>query len=210
MLALQDTMDEPRGRQAGKGIPDPPAGETTTNLLARVRSGDRHALELLFARFAPRLRRWAAGRMPRFARDVADTDDLVQETLLSTFRRIGSFAPAHPGALQAYLREALMNRIRDELRRWKRRPNDETLDERIPDGSVSPLEQTIGRRALDRYERALDRLRPEEREAIIARVEMGYSYQELADALGKRSPDAARKVAERALLRLADEMSHDQ
>ena len=209
MLALQNRMDEPRVTRAGAGIPGPPTGETTTNLLARVRSGDHGALELLFARFAPPLRRWAAGRMPRFARDVADTDDLVQETLLSTFRRITSFSPAHPGALQAYLREALMNRIRDELRRWKRRPGEETLDEQIPDASASPLEHTIGRAAVDRYERALARLRPDDREAIIARVEMGYSYQELADALGKRSADAARKAAERALLRLADEMNRD-
>ena len=53
---------------------------------------------------------------------------------------------------------------------------------------------------------ALERLRPEEREAIVARVEMGYSYDELAQVLGKPTPDAARKAAQRALVRLADEM----
>lgn len=182
-------------------------GETTSHLLDRIRSGDRQALDSLFERFGPRLRRWASGRMPRFARDMSDTEDLVQETMLATFRRLDSFKPQGPGALQAYLRQALMNRIRDELRKWKRRPADDTLDELIPDAGASPLEQTIGQAAADRYERALERLRPEEREAIIARVEMGYSYQELADALGKPSADAARKAAERALLRLAEEMN---
>jgi len=70
----------------------------------------------------------------------------------------------------------------------------------------SPLEEAIGREAVERYESALQRLRPEEREAIIARVEMDYNYEELAQALGKPTPDAARKAAQRALVRLAEEM----
>ena len=72
---------------------------------------------------------------------------------------------------------------------------------------ASPVEEAIGSEAVDCYESALTRLRPEEREAIIARVEMGYSYEELAEAFGKPSPDAARKTAERALVRLAEEMN---
>jgi RNA polymerase sigma-70 factor (ECF subfamily) len=74
------------------------------------------------------------------------------------------------------------------------------------DGSQSPIEEAIGREAVEAYERALERLKPEEREAIIARVEMGYTYEELAQALGKPTPDAARKTAQRALVRLAEEM----
>ena len=68
------------------------------------------------------------------------------------------------------------------------------------------LEQAIGQEAVERYEAALQRLKAEEREAIIARVEMGYSFEELAEALGKPTPDAARKTAHRALVRLAEEM----
>jgi len=49
-------------------------------------------------------------------------------------------------------------------------------------------------------------LKPEEREAIIARIELGYSYEELAAALNKPTADAARKTAQRALVRLAEEM----
>jgi RNA polymerase sigma-70 factor (ECF subfamily) len=71
----------------------------------------------------------------------------------------------------------------------------------------SPLEEAIGRQAVEDYEEALGRLKPEEREAIIARVEIGYTYEELADALGKPSAEAARKAARRALLRLAEEMN---
>jgi len=74
------------------------------------------------------------------------------------------------------------------------------------DSGASPLEEAIGREALERYENALQRLRPEEREVIIARVEMQQSYAQIAAAHGKASPDAARMAVTRALLRLAEEM----
>ena len=184
--------------------------ESTFRLLERVRAGDRDALEVLFARCVPLLRRWAQGRLPRSARDAADTQDLVQETVFQTFKRIESFEPRREGALQAYLRQAVMNRIRDEIRRFERRPGAAVLDTGIPDAGPSPLEEAIGREATERYENALSRLKPEDREAIIARVEMGYDYEQMAEALQKPTPDAARKAAQRALLRLAAEMQHER
>ena len=180
--------------------------ESTLRLIERARAGDESALSQLFARHLRPLQRWASGRLPKWARDVADTDDLVQDTLLQTFKRIEAFDPRHAGALQAYLRQAVLNRIRDELRRKGRRPEMTALDDLEVASGQSPLEQAIGRESVERYEKALDRLKPHEREAIIARVEMGYSYEELAEMLGKPTADAARKVAQRALLRLAEEM----
>jgi RNA polymerase sigma-70 factor (ECF subfamily) len=76
----------------------------------------------------------------------------------------------------------------------------------LVDEAPSPLEEAIGQEALQRYEAALNRLKPAEREAVIARVEMGCSYDELAIALNKPTADAARKAAARALVRLAREM----
>jgi RNA polymerase sigma factor (sigma-70 family) len=185
--------------------------ESTFQLLDRARAGDKDALDQLFERHLKPLQRWARGRLPAWARDVADTNDLVQETLIQTFRRIEGFEPRGVGALQAYLRQAVLNRIRDELRRKRRRPDMAELNGLEIDRGESPLEQAIGREAVDRYEEALTRLRPDEREAIIARVELGYSYEELAEALGKPTADAARKAAQRALARLAEEMqrSHE-
>jgi RNA polymerase sigma-70 factor (ECF subfamily) len=190
---------------------DPGAGslgdsESTFDLIARARAGDPQAVERLFARHLRPLQRWASGRLPRWARDLADTDDLVQDTLLQTFKRIGDFEPRGVGALQAYLRRAVVNRLRDELRRQGRRPDSTDLEGVELDAAQSPLEEAIGREALEKYERALQQLKPEEREAIIARVEMGYSYEELAQVLGKPTADAARKAAQRALVRLAEEM----
>jgi RNA polymerase sigma-70 factor (ECF subfamily) len=180
--------------------------ESTFTLIDRARAGDSEALERLFARHRKPLQRWASGRLPKWARDIADTEDLVQETLLQTFKRIGNFEPRGVGALQAYLRQAVLNRIREELRRKGRRPDQTDLDDIEVDGAKSPLEEAIGLEGVERYEQALTRLKTEEREAIIARVEMGYTYEELAEKLGKPTPDAARKAAQRALVRLAEEI----
>jgi len=138
-----------------------------------------------------------------------DTDDLVQETVVRAVKRIDQFESRHEGALQAYLRQAIVNRIRDEVRRAKRSPIPTVLDDNQSDTGASPLEAAIGEEALKRYEAALERLRPEEREAIIARVEMDGSYQDVAQALGKPSADAARMAVSRALVRLAQEMSRE-
>jgi RNA polymerase sigma-70 factor, ECF subfamily len=192
-----------RGPEGRMSLADP---ESTVELLQRARDGDQQALNALFARYLPLLRRWATGRLPQWARDMADTHDLVQETLLQTFKKIDTFEYRGEGALQAYLRQVLVNRIRQEFRKTARRPDGTDLDEEHADPSPSPLEEAIGQQALDTYERALERLRSDERETIIARVEIGLSYEELAAVLGKPTADAARKAAQRAVIRLAQEM----
>jgi len=182
---------------------------STVELVDRARKGDQAALDRLFDRYAAPLRRWATGRLPRWARDLTDTDDLVQEALLQTFRKIDQFEVRGAGALFGYLRQVVLNRIRDELRRKERRPDAVGLDGSEKDGGVSPLEHAIGREVTERYERALARLSPQQQELIIARVEMGLDYDELAESLGRPSAEAARKAAKRALVRLAEEMARD-
>ena len=180
--------------------------ESTFDLIERVRRGDQDSLDRLMARHIGPLRRWVTGRLPRWARDMSDTDDLVQDALLRTFTKVEDFDVRGVGALQAYLRQAVVNRVRDELRRKGRTPAMVDAAELNLEGRDSPLEAAIGTEAFERYQAALTRLRPEEREAIIARVEMDYSYADLAEILGKPTADAARKAAQRALLRLAEEM----
>ena len=198
--------DDARG---GSGAARPSEAESTFQLIERVRSGDEEAVNRLFARYARPLQRWASGRLPRWARDMADTDDLVQETLLQTFKRIGHFEHRGVGSLQAYLRQAILNRIREELRKKGRRPDAGDLTGLEVESGLSPLEQAIGTETVERYERALARLRNEKQEVIIGRVKLGYTYEELAEALGKPTADAARKASQRALVRLIEEMERD-
>ena len=186
-----------------------PSATSSLTLLEQARNGDRSALDRLLQRYLPRLTRWASGRLPRWARDMSDTDDLVQDTLVRSVKNLPRFTPQGEGALQAYLRTAVMNRIRDEVRRRGRQPEPAPLDSALADEGKSPLEEAIGRELLDKYDRALDRLPPDEQELVIARVEMGCSYAEIAETSGRPSADAARMAVSRALVRLAQEMRHE-
>jgi RNA polymerase sigma-70 factor (ECF subfamily) len=184
--------------------------ESTFQLLTRYRAGDSEALNALFARYVPSLRKWASRRLPSWARDNSDTEDLVQDTLLQTFRRIDRFESQGRGALHGYMRAAVLNRIRDEIRRAGRRPEREQILLDLEDSSPSPLENAIGAEALERYERALAQLEAEDQDLIIGKVELGFTNEELATALGKPTADAARKAAQRALVRLAEAMSRER
>jgi RNA polymerase sigma factor (sigma-70 family) len=190
--------------------PAAPATDTTVELLMRARQGDSDALDQLFTRQIPLLRRWASGRLPRWARDIADTPDLVQETALQTFKLLGTFEPRGAGALQAYLRQALVNRIRNELRRASSRPAPAELNSDVADEGTSPFEAALAQQTVEHYEACLARLSPEEREAIVTRVEFGLTYAEVAEVLGKSSADAARMTVVRALMKLAKGMQHAQ
>jgi RNA polymerase sigma factor (sigma-70 family) len=137
---------------------------------------------------------------------TAETQDLVQEALFHTFKKIEGFEPRGEGALQAYLRQAILNRIREELRRYNRRPTMNELDSHVRDDRRSPLEEAIGHEALERYERALATLCRDDRELVVAKIELGYSNEEIAELSGKPTANAARMAVERAIVRLAKEM----
>lgn len=188
---------------------DPPRVEAESSfaLVLRARRGDQPAIEELCARYLPRLNRWAHGRLPGYARGALETQDLVQDTLVQVVSRLDQFEPRHEGAFQAYARQALLNRIRDQIRHATRKPAGDPIDDVHEAADPSPLEEAIGQQALERYEAALQRLRPEDREAVIARVEMRLSMADIAAALGKPSAAAAHMAVSRALVRLADEMS---
>lgn len=94
---------------AMKDVPDMPLDlQSTIELLEQARDGDNDAVEQLFERLYPGLRRWARGRLPTFARELCDTQDIVQDTVLNALRRLDQFEMRHPGALLAYLRQAVL------------------------------------------------------------------------------------------------------
>lgn len=180
--------------------------ESTLILLEEVRAGNSVAQNVICERYLARLQRWAKGRLPAYARDLMHTEDLVQETLLKALHHMNGFEYLKEGGFQSYLRQAVLNRIRDEIRRAKRRPAPTETASGLPARGASPLEDAIGKEAFQRYESALSRLSDGDRECIIARVELGFDYQHIARELGKSGPDAARMAVKRALVRLAEGM----
>ena len=193
------------------GTPGSRDDTSSARLLDRAIRGDRSAREALFARYLPWLRRWARGRLPRWTRGVVDTSDVVQDALRRTVTRLSGFEPRGDGALRAYLRNAVENRIRDEMRQVARRPAMDVLDEERPlaGNDRSLQEKIIQDETWDRYRSALKHLPRRDQRLIVGRLELDYSFRQLAAIDGRTGPDGARMALKRALVRLAAEMGDD-
>ena len=155
------------------------------------------------------MRKWARGRLPRWARNFAETADLVQEALFQTFRRIDRFEDRGKGALQAYLRQAVTNRIRDEMRRVGRQLTGHSVppDTLLQSGEPSPFESALDAERERKYKLALATLTEEDRLLVVARMELGYNYEQLALISNRSTADAARVAVRRAALKVAERMS---
>src|SRR3970040_1960187 len=139
---MQDEGTSPLGSR--------PVGMTSTiDLLDRFKQGDQDAVNELVERSIPPLKRWARGRLPQWARSLAETQDLVQNAVIRALPHLKTFEAKHPGALQAYLRQAVNNHIRDEIRKVRARPAAALLSDDQPDEGPSPLARAIGREGLE-------------------------------------------------------------
>jgi len=214
---LQLLGGTPRGAtlmSQGSGPRDASSAEladlSSLGLLRRARGGDDKALNRLYERYLPLLRCWARGRLPNWARDLLNTEDLVQETLVRTFTQVRDFEPRRERGLHLYLREALRNRVREELRRVRRGPGQAVeLDERVPGHEPSPLDEAMAEETWQRYEQALEGLPEEDRALLAARIDFGMSYRDIAEMMGKPSEDAARMAVSRLLAKVARAMGGD-
>ena len=144
-------------------------------------------------KFVPSLKRWAHGRLPRGLED--DAAAIVEETLLNALERLKDVQPGHKGAIQAYLRQSVMNRIKDRMRAQERR-------ERGP-SDVDPGESSLGVDTAH-YGEALQQLNGRDRALIESRLEEHATYEEIATRFSLQSAAAARVAVMRAIRKLAD------
>jgi RNA polymerase sigma factor (sigma-70 family) len=184
--------------------------DSTVDLLLKAQTGDEDALNRLLARYLPRLRRWASGRLPWGLRTMLDTGDLVQDAVISALPHLNTLEIRTERALQFYLQRAVKNRIIDLHRRARRRPAREEIPVDVVAAGTSPDEAAIGAEVFERYERALASLKNDERQALVLRLELGLEYREIATRLGKSSSDAARMAVTRAMVRLAEKMGRSR
>ena len=179
------------------------------HLLERAHRGSRSAVGALFERYGAWLRRWARRRLPPRVRGAIDTSDIVQDALHHTFARFTSFRSRQAGVLRMYLRRAVQNRIRDELRRVARRRDAIMPDHPVlrSDNGAPQLRELIDEETGRRYLEALRRLPARDRRLIVGRAELAYTSEQLAFMERLPSPAAARGALRRALVRLSDLMS---
>jgi RNA polymerase sigma factor (sigma-70 family) len=143
-------------------------------------------IELLFRKYGALLKRWGQGRVPAYA--GVDIDDLVSETLARAWQamRENRFPLTSEWQLQAYLRQSLLNRIRDVLRVSARRPLDGLSKEtkRLTDPSPAPLEVLIANESRQVLLDAMKELREPYR-TIIQQIDLdGHSIEAVASSLG--------------------------
>lgn len=186
-------------------------GSSEQSLLDRVRQGRASAIEALFARYSPWVRRRLRGRLPQWARSGLTTSDLAQDVLHHTFARLNWFESKHMSALRGYLRRAVENRVQDELRRAGRRLDKRRfIEPHDPSGhseDASPQHrQLLNKEMWKRYRDGLKGLKDRDRRLIVGRAELGYSYRQLAAIERMPSSDAARKALSRAVIRLSKVM----
>jgi len=189
--------------------PEDPTSEQI--LLEQLLAGRAAGVNGFFARYAPWLRRLGRGRLPHWARNGTSTSDLVQDVLHRTYIRLDRFESKHVSALRAYLRSALENRVRDELRRATRRLDinrslapAETLR---PSEDAAPQYRHVQNEEMwKQYRDGLKGLKDRDRRLVVGRAELGYSYEQLAAIEGLPSADAARKAFKRAVIRLSAAM----
>jgi RNA polymerase sigma-70 factor, ECF subfamily len=177
--------------------------EATVDLIAKVQEGDETACEILVNRYWRQLKQFAHSRLPRYVRSITDTDDIVQDALVKTFRRLRHFDCRHSGALLAYLRQAVLHRVVDEVRSASRRGASVAVTEAQVAQTPSPLARVLGKESAARYRAALLRLRARDRKLVVLRLQQGLSYEAIAQQLQIVSPEAARTACARAMLRLA-------
>ena len=118
--------------------------------------------------------------------------------------RMESFEHRGEGAFLAYLRQVMLNAVRERIRRTGRRPPHVALPDDLLDRAPAPLESLVGRDRMERYEAALGRLPEDMQQAVILRYEFEYSHAQIAEALERPSEDAARMLVRRAEARLGE------
>ncbi len=175
---------------------------TTAILLKQFKNGDQRSCDQLFELYQPVLMRWAHGRIPKQAQGFMDTEDIVQDTMALAFKNIAGIKAERAGSFFTYLRTIFINQIKQELR--KNKPFQLSITQ-FSDHQKLAYEEDIN--TLVDYDAALDLLSEEEKEAIVLRMEFGFSYQEIADLMDKTSANAQRMFITRALVKLAGQMT---
>ena len=161
-------------------------------------------MDALVDRSLPMFGVWARRRIPSWAVGRVDVTAIVRAALLDALPRLRSVEAPSAGALQTVLRDAVRDRLAHELHAMAAQRQDGTGESLM---TASVLEQAAGRENVERYDRALAALTAPDREAIVGRLELRQSYEELATALGEANAAAARTRVTQAVSRLVRGMA---
>jgi RNA polymerase sigma-70 factor, ECF subfamily len=191
--------------------------------LEAVRGGDLEALGSVLESCRAYLLAVAERGLDADLAAKGGASDLVQETLLGAYRDIGAFQGRSRGELLAWLRRILRNNLAHQRRQYrgtrKRRIALELPIGEVPAGAgrdAMPFDAETPGGCAARRERAaalmaaLGRIPEHYRRVVVWHQYERLTFEEIGGRLG-RSPESARKLWSRALIRLAEELgpAHD-
>ena len=184
-------------------------------LVRSAQGGDPQAREALFLRYRPWVMQVVALRMGRPLREIADCEDLVQETLFHAFERLESFEYRSEGSFRRWLAEIVHRRVADlwrsvhaqkrgEGRQPRRGASGSVLSASLFEGNLpTPSQAAMGRETEERIEDALLALEDRDRRVIELRRLCELSYVEIAESMELPTEGAARALFARALAKLS-------
>jgi RNA polymerase sigma-70 factor, ECF subfamily len=153
------------------------AGQTEEGcLVARSLRGDRTAFGHLVDRYKPQI----VALCVRMVGNLEDAKDLSQETFLRAFLGLERFR--QDSRFSTWLYRIAVNLCLNMLSR--KGPATEVLDDSWPDHGPSPEASLLRQERGRRVERALQKLSPELRAAVVLRDGLGFSYAEIGACLG--------------------------
>ena len=172
------------------------------DLLARLQRRDPQALAELYDRYG----RMVFGLILRIVQDRGTAEDLVQETFLRVWNRVGGF-DSEQGAVGPWLLAVARNRAIDYLRYRGRRPesslelNETENPALFADVQADPLRFDMVRQ----IKTALGKLTGQQREAIELAYFEGMSQTEIAEKM--RQPlGTVKSWMRRALQQMREEL----
>lgn len=192
----------------------------TIALVQRAQRNDLAARDELFTRYLPRVRAIVAMKLNRRVAQLAEDEDIVQESLLHALRGLAGFQPRSDGTFYDWISTIIANRIRDEWRRSTAGKRDARRVEVFglcdssclsalmqPDPSPSPSEDAVAAEVGAQLESGLLALDERHREAIVLRELCGMSYAEITERLTLGGESSARSLVTRAKARLSEKLA---
>ena len=167
-------------RRALRIVPDSRA-ESDHELLARSQAGQNDAFELLVRRYQKRLFS-AAYRMMK-DRDLAG--ELVQESLFRAFKNLKSHTGT--GSVKGWLTRITVNTCLNEIRKRQRLVfSENSLESWLSvDEKSDPSKRVQAGELRAQVKDQVQKLSPL-RQAVLSLAALGYSYEEMAEALESR------------------------
>lgn len=136
------------------------------------------------------------------ARGATDPDALAQDVFLDAARNIKTFSGEWP-AFRSWIFTIAYRRLTDDRRKAGRQVKTapESSAWHQPDSGLLPEQLVIQKETVDELIRALDCLKPIERDVLLLRVIGELSADEVADVVGK-TPGNVRVIQNRAIKRM--------